>query len=143
MRPTGPAPLSSYWNTAMKFLAILRDSLRETIDTKVFYVMVALSGLLTLFALGIGFTPGSPENAMKAIADVSLTKFPGELGGEQRVFMTSMMRSIGGIFEVTQVEALDNAAYPPDSRYRFVLRRRPGAPDFSGKVDPETPAQFQ
>ncbi len=36
----------------MKFLAILRDSLREAIDAKVFYVMIGLSTLL----IGLAFT---------------------------------------------------------------------------------------
>src|SRR5205823_1629182 len=124
----------------MKFLAILRDSLRETIDTKVFYVMVGLSVLLTLFALGIGFTPGSAEDSMKAIADVSLTTLPPELAGEQRVFVQTMMRFAGGTFEVTHLEALDNVAYPPDSRYRFVLRRRQPMP---GTGEQDTPEQLR
>ena len=33
----------------MKYLAILKDSLREAIDTKVFYVMVGLSLVVILF----------------------------------------------------------------------------------------------
>ena len=41
----------------MKFAAILRDSLREAIDYKVFYVLVALSLLLALLAASLSFTP--------------------------------------------------------------------------------------
>ncbi len=41
----------------MKFLAILKDSFREAIDAKVFYVMVGLSLLVTLLALSLTFTP--------------------------------------------------------------------------------------
>ena len=41
----------------MKFLAMLKDSLREAIDAKVFYVMVALSLLLILFVLTTSFKP--------------------------------------------------------------------------------------
>jgi ABC-type transport system involved in multi-copper enzyme maturation permease subunit len=39
----------------MKALAILRDSLREAIDTKVFYVMMTLSGLLILLVASLSF----------------------------------------------------------------------------------------
>jgi ABC-type transport system involved in multi-copper enzyme maturation permease subunit len=39
----------------MKYLAILRDSLREAIDTKVFYVMMTLSGILVLLAASLSF----------------------------------------------------------------------------------------
>ena len=33
----------------MKLLAMLRDSLREAVDRKIFAAMLVLSGLLTLF----------------------------------------------------------------------------------------------
>jgi ABC-type transport system involved in multi-copper enzyme maturation permease subunit len=124
----------------MKFLAILRDSLRETIDTKVFYVMVGLSLLLTLFAFGISFTPGSPEDSMKAIADVSLSPLPPELSGEQRVFVQTMMRFAGGTFEVRNLEALDSVPDPWDSRYRFILHRVHPLP---GQGEQDTPGHFQ
>jgi len=45
----------------MKFLAMLKDSLREAIDTKVFYVMVGLSVLITLLAFTLSFKPRSGE----------------------------------------------------------------------------------
>jgi ABC-type transport system involved in multi-copper enzyme maturation permease subunit len=41
----------------MKYLAILKDSLREAIDNKVIYVMIALSLLVTLFVLTFSFKP--------------------------------------------------------------------------------------
>lgn len=41
----------------MKFLAILRDSLREALDTSVFYVMVGLSALTILVVASISFRP--------------------------------------------------------------------------------------
>src|SRR5438067_4282384 len=125
----------------MKFLAILRDSLRETIDTKVFYVMVALSGLLTLFAFGISFTPGRPEDAMKAIANLSLKAEVSGLSAQQRAVFNQIMQSFNvRAYEVTRLEALDDASYPPDGRYRFVLHRREMPP---GMQLPDTPAQFR
>lgn len=45
----------------MKFLAILKDSLREALDTKVFYVMVGLSLLVVLLVGSIGYRPASVE----------------------------------------------------------------------------------
>jgi len=41
----------------MKFLAILKDSLRETLDVKLFYVLGALSVLLILFVASITYKP--------------------------------------------------------------------------------------
>src|SRR5262245_54521202 len=110
----------------MKFLAILRDSLRETIDTKVFYVMVVLRLLLTLIALGTGFTPGSTEDAMKAIAKLSLPlEVPG-LSAEERDAMNKLMFFFEQktAYEITHLKALDDVSNPPEGRYRFVLRRK-------------------
>ena len=45
----------------MTFLAILKDSLREALDTKVFYVMVALSLLVVFFVSTVSYRPVSVE----------------------------------------------------------------------------------
>lgn len=50
----------------MKLLAILKDSFREAVDTKVFYVMVGVSCLLTLLTATLTFTPKpAGEDVMK------------------------------------------------------------------------------
>ncbi len=74
-RPGRPRPGSrnrrrAAWRLcAMKFLAILKDSFREAIDAKVFYVMVGLSLLLTLVAFTLTFTPtASGERLMQFAA---------------------------------------------------------------------------
>ena len=41
----------------MKYLAILKDSVREAMDTTVFYVTAGLSLLLILFVSSISFRP--------------------------------------------------------------------------------------
>jgi ABC-type transport system involved in multi-copper enzyme maturation permease subunit len=51
----------------MKYLAVLKDSLREAIDTKVFYVMVVLSLIVILFVAGISYTPTPAEQAIPGI----------------------------------------------------------------------------
>ena len=43
----------------MKYLAILRDSFREAIDSKVIYVLVPLSLLVTLFVLQLVINAGT------------------------------------------------------------------------------------
>ena len=45
----------------MKFLAILRDSLRETLDVKLFYVMVGISVLVVFLVGSITYKPVSVE----------------------------------------------------------------------------------
>jgi ABC-type transport system involved in multi-copper enzyme maturation permease subunit len=109
----------------MKFLAILRDSLREAIDTKVFYVMVALSGLLALFAFGIGFKPRPAQDAFTWIANTTLNpELTQDLDPER--FMNALLRikSIDA-YEIVEAEPLDGKRYLPDNRFRILLRRLP------------------
>ena len=51
----------------MKFLAILRDSLRETLDRKSFAFMVALSAFLILLCASISFVPLGEREAVNSI----------------------------------------------------------------------------
>jgi ABC-type transport system involved in multi-copper enzyme maturation permease subunit len=55
----------------MKFLAILKDSLRETLDVKLFYVLVALSVVLILFVMSITYKPEPMETQVKPILGLS------------------------------------------------------------------------
>ena len=63
----------------MKFLAVLKDSLREAIDTKVFYVMIGLSLLVALFTGTMTFTPKpvAKEFMSLAAAPLSMDKLEG------------------------------------------------------------------
>jgi len=60
----------------MKFLAILRDSLREAVDAKIFYVMLVLSGLLTLFAFSISFEPRPARETLEWMTQMTLSDMP-------------------------------------------------------------------
>lgn len=51
----------------MKFLAILRDSLRETLDVKLLYVLVALSALVVLFAGSVIYRPVTVEEQTRFV----------------------------------------------------------------------------
>lgn len=110
----------------MKFIAILRDSLREAIDVKVFYVMVALSGLLILFAFSISFTPRPPEDSLKLIANTSLNaRLTRDFDPDGTMDISSIFILFGRatMCEVSDVVALDADAQPWDNRYHFTLRR--------------------
>ena len=52
----------------MKYFAILKDSLLEAIDTKVFYVMAGPSALLILLALTIRFEPAGDAKEIMQVA---------------------------------------------------------------------------
>jgi ABC-type transport system involved in multi-copper enzyme maturation permease subunit len=65
----------------MKFLAILRDSLREALDTKVIYFLFGLSALVILAVGSISFVAEPPQKGLEAI----LKRIPGAQGnGRQR-----------------------------------------------------------
>src|SRR5262245_19584807 len=49
----------------MKFLAILRDSVREAIDSKVFFVMLTLSSVMILISFTLSFKPRPGEELFK------------------------------------------------------------------------------
>jgi len=51
----------------MKYLGILKDSLREALDTKVFYFMLALSSLLILVVASLSFRPVSVEEEARVL----------------------------------------------------------------------------
>src|ERR1051325_649325 len=51
----------------MKHLSILKDSIREALDSKVLYVMVGISTLVILFVATMSFEPLSAEQTMKQI----------------------------------------------------------------------------
>jgi ABC-type transport system involved in multi-copper enzyme maturation permease subunit len=55
----------------MKFLAILKDSLREAVDTKVLYVTVALSLIFVLFVFSISFKPLSVQEEANSLASAA------------------------------------------------------------------------
>ena len=57
----------------MKYLAILRDSLREALDAKVIYFLMGLSGLVILLVASISFRPEPASRGLESIVQ----RFPG------------------------------------------------------------------
>ncbi len=53
----------------MSFLAILKDSFREAVDSKVFYAMIGLSLLLILLVGCVSFKPLPAEDALPSIVN--------------------------------------------------------------------------
>lgn len=102
----------------MKALAILKDSLREAIDTKVFYVMVGLSCLVTLFTLTLSFQPRPGENFMKLMV-------LGMYGDLQDLDPEHLMQVANDpkfkAYEVKGSEPVDGAADGPSSPYTVTI----------------------
>jgi ABC-type transport system involved in multi-copper enzyme maturation permease subunit len=60
----------------MKFLAILKDSLREALDSKVLYALLILSALVIIGVASISFKPRPAETGVSDI----VARFPGAQG---------------------------------------------------------------
>ena len=97
----------------MKFLAILKDSLREALDTKVFYVMVGFSLLVILFVASVGYRPVSVEeearhNMFRMTVMLQHTFAKHKLGEAP-------------VFDVKDFEQTNPDAPPWQTGYRFFL----------------------
>jgi len=55
----------------MKYFAILKDSLREALDSKVLYVLLGLSLLMILFVATLSFKPLAAEKTLEQVVDGS------------------------------------------------------------------------
>jgi ABC-type transport system involved in multi-copper enzyme maturation permease subunit len=97
----------------MKFLAILKDSLRETLDTKVFYVMVGFSLLVILLVGSIGYHPVSAEEEAHRLTD-QMTWFL-EHFGDKRHLETKQR------WDIKDFEQLKPGVAPWQTGYRFAL----------------------
>ncbi len=104
----------------MKFLAILRDSVREAIDFKVFYVMVGLSLLLAVLALSLTFTPvAGGMQVVRNFAVLPLNTDANEL--EQAQAINLLFQAWPIRFSVQSVEPVDGEPDAAGSRFRVVL----------------------
>src|SRR5437660_489861 len=103
----------------MKYLAILKDSFREAIDTKVFYVMVGMSLLLTFLAMMLSFKPEPGDNIMKFLAVPVGVDDVQDLRPEQMIHlaMSGDLRK----YEVVACEPADGAPEGPASLHRVTL----------------------
>jgi hypothetical protein len=109
----------------VKLLAILRDSFREAIDTRVFSILVAFSAALMLFFASLTFTPRPAREVLEPL-QVQLNLAPA-----RREFAP-----LGVFFHLTDVEPVEGAPDGPDSPLRFTVRA-----DFVDRKDAERARQ--
>jgi ABC-type transport system involved in multi-copper enzyme maturation permease subunit len=126
----------------MKFLAILRDSVREAIDFKVFYVMIGLSLVLGLLAVSLGFTPepGGERVVHDAIAGLSAEK---DVSLDDASIRQEIFGQRASPYTVTSVEAVDGND-SPSGRFRVRLQARFKTPEDAqrNEKDPEALVAF-
>jgi hypothetical protein len=106
----------------MKYLAILRDSLREVLDSKVFYVMLALSGVVILGVASVSFEYQPAEEGVRRVC-AGMLKHLVAPGITHLPLTGPLVR-----YKVEQFEQLNPGAVPWHGQYRFVLAARPQRP---------------
>ena len=140
----------------MKYLAILKDSVREAIDNKVIFVMIGLSVLLTLFVLSLGFTPLPPEKMMARLLQGNLMDMRQfQQGGAVEVHEGPHPRPIEpgkepprkvdfevGKFTVKNVELIHGSPGSPDSSYRYTIALTLATPKAAEQVQANPEAEL-
>ncbi len=128
----------------MKYLAILKDSLREAIDNKVIYVMIGLSVLVTLFALTMSFTPQPARKMMETAVSGQLNWLrmfdrAKQLRGPRQQRAEDIMPKDAGRYRVAGVETVRGPEDSPDSSYRVTVALAQAGPGEAERIrkDPE------
>jgi ABC-2 family transporter protein len=101
----------------MKFLAILKDSLRETLDVKLFYVLVGLSVLVILF---VGSTIYKPQPMEERLQSFTVTA-PLMMGFARDLQEKDATAGLLVEPEIKNVEQLDKDKGVWEANHRFTL----------------------
>lgn len=105
----------------MKYLAILKDSLREALDSKVLYVMVAVSTLVILFVATLSFETLPAETTFRKLANGSLSVFLEAHRPEKMAQTQHQLALQRTLLELEKVEVLRGTPDSPESDYRLTL----------------------
>jgi ABC-type transport system involved in multi-copper enzyme maturation permease subunit len=100
----------------MKYLAMLRDSFREALDSKVIYFTFGLSALLLLIVLILGFRPVSAEEKLQADLDMGRLSRLFNFGGAEMKFQFHPVR-----WQLSQFRQLNEGVPPWRGDYQFTL----------------------
>jgi ABC-type transport system involved in multi-copper enzyme maturation permease subunit len=93
----------------MKYLAILKDSLREAVDTKIIYFTLLLSGLLILLIGNVSFRPVPAEEQFDHFT-------------QQVNFLLNLATQGQGLrYKIEDFEQTNPGAEPWKGDYRFIL----------------------
>ena len=108
----------------MKFLAMLKDSLREAADATVLYVMLGLSGLLILIGATMTFTPRPGARMLMGLSvvplSVELEKIDLTAGGNPM----DNLQHVRGAYQVEEAAPLDGQPDLAGSTFRVVVVRK-------------------
>ncbi len=129
----------------MKYFAILKDSLREALDSKVLYVLLGLSLLIVSFVATLGFRPMPAERTFEKLLDGTMVHYmeankPDR--NEKRKARNDLPQLRGGLYQLKKVETVDGKPDSPDANYRLVLNKMYMNEDAAAKVRRNPDAEF-
>src|SRR5437588_5418797 len=105
----------------MKYLAILKDSLRETIDSKVFFVVLAISALFIIILATVSLEPNPPEEGLRNLVE----RLP---DGAQEVDVPIMGRFKATPpftqYSIQDLQGPEGTRRPWDAEYQFTVESR-------------------
>ena len=100
-----------------KTLALLRDSVREAIDGKVFWLLIGVSLLGVLFVAGLSFRPAPPEEGLRAMTQQLGVIIPEGTGRIEVLLIKT---------DIKDLEVVKESPDPASATYRFTLTLRDG-----------------
>jgi ABC-type transport system involved in multi-copper enzyme maturation permease subunit len=110
----------------MKYLAILKDSLRETIDSKVFLVVLVISGLFIAIMATLTLKPNPPEEGFeKLVRRLPDGAQEADLPIVGRVKATPSFTE----FSLQDLHAPENVSRPWEAEYEFTIESRDLVPN--------------
>ncbi len=128
----------------MKFLAILKDSLREAVDSKIIYVMMGISLLVTVFVLLTSFKPLPAEQMMTRLLKGDVLRLdelqPGGHPGPQAKHPEP---DATGQYAVKSVDVLRGQPDQPESAYRVTVALALENPAEADKIRAHPDTQLQ
>jgi ABC-type transport system involved in multi-copper enzyme maturation permease subunit len=109
----------------MKFLAILKDSLRETIDTKVFVVVLVISALIIAGLATLSLKPDPPDTAFQKLTE----RFP-DGSAEVELPIVGRVKATPSLvhYSVQDIKVPEDNSRPWEGEYRFVVEARDEVP---------------
>lgn len=131
------------------FLAVMKDSFREAVDSFVIYVMLGLAVITILIAASVSFVPDSADTAFNTMVKDFTQVFRNrgldsdEVGSRQKLGARSVTQPIPVTYTASDVQKLDaGTAYP--GKYKFQLTVGAGrnpTPPAGGQGGPGGPSQ--
>jgi len=128
----------------VKYLALLKDSFREAVDTKVFFVMVALSTIVILLVASLGFQPRPATDLTMELENTLNLDISSMIQAARGEKMTLPQRDTQAMFRVLSITAPEGALENPSATLDMLIQARfPNAKlAAEAKKDPGPTEQF-